>query len=130
MEYLSKLILDKIQTKNWTPFKFRKKEPQIPHLLFANDILLFNKANAKNIQAIQEVLMNFCDLSGLKINIMKSKVWFSTQVSPDLITLFKNTFDIKISINLGFYLGLPLKHSYEKSDFNHIIDKISAKLQT
>lgn len=82
MEYLTKLIQDKIQNNSWKPFKFWKNSPFISHLLFAGDILLFSTANNTSIQAIHEVISNFCELSGLKLYLQKTKAWFSKQVNP------------------------------------------------
>lgn len=125
MEYLS----NKIHEKAWTPFSFKNKEPKISHLIFADDVILFNKANIKNIQVIQDILNQFTNVSGMEINTLKSKVWFSKQLSQQTIQNFQSIFDIRQSADLGTYLGYPLKHIYMKNDFKFILDKINRKLQ-
>jgi hypothetical protein len=42
--------------------------------------VLFAKADRKNCQSVKEVLESFCDLSGQKVNLNKSKVFFSPNV--------------------------------------------------
>lgn len=81
MEYLSKLIQDKIQEKAWIPFAFKNKDPKISHLLFVDDIILFSKANLKSFQAIQDILNVLTNASGMEINTQKLKIWFSKSVS-------------------------------------------------
>lgn len=43
----------------------------ISYLLFADDIMLFCKANQNGIIAILQVLDNFCNMNGLTINLEK-----------------------------------------------------------
>lgn len=85
IEYLSMLIFGKTRHKEWNSYIFKNSGPTIPHLLFADDILLFSKANIKNITATNEILTNFSNLSGLQINPSKSKVWFSNNVNKNII---------------------------------------------
>lgn len=129
IEYLNHLIQEKISSNQLHPFKFKNKEPKISHLLFIDDILLFSKANTHSIEAMNEVLMNFCTISGRKINSNKSKAWFSQTVYHSKISLFQNTLIIRQSTDLGSYLGYPLKPTYRKVDFNFIVDKLNLKLQ-
>lgn len=74
MEYSTKLINDQNDMNNWNPFFFKNKNIAISHLLFADDVFLFCKANSKNIQAMYEVLNNFRIISGMEINKAKFKV--------------------------------------------------------
>lgn len=129
MEFLSQLIQKKIITKQWHPFRFRNKETHISNLLFADDILLFAKANTANILSINDVLSIICKTTGMTINLEKSRVWFSKTVSVDSINHFQSNLGIRRTTDLGFYLGYPLETSYKKSDFNFILGKINTKLQ-
>ena len=51
------------------------------HLCYVDDLVLFVKADLKNSQTIKDVLDSFCDISGLKANLTKSKIYFSPNVS-------------------------------------------------
>lgn len=59
MKFLYHLINEKVNSKEWLPFKFKNKEPKLSHLLFADDVLLFEKANRNSIYAMHIVLDKF-----------------------------------------------------------------------
>lgn len=71
MELISHLINKEIISKNWIPFTFKNIPPQISQLLFAYDILLFAKANQKNLHSILNVITTFTSISGLHLNLTK-----------------------------------------------------------
>lgn len=129
MEYLNSLIIKKVDNKGWCPFILKNKAPKNFHLFFADDIILLGKANTKTFNAMNDVLTTFCEISGMKINLDKSKVWLSKTVNNNFIEIFKPNYDIKHSTNLGNYLGFPLKTNYKISYLNFIIDKINTELQ-
>ena len=53
------------------------------HLFFANDLVLFAKADYVNCMAIRDVLDAFCAQSGQSISENKSRVYFSPNVDID-----------------------------------------------
>ena len=63
MEFLGQLIEGKYSEKLWNPVKASRSGPSFSHLFFANDLLLFAKANQANCIAIREVLDTFCEKS-------------------------------------------------------------------
>ena len=65
----------------WTPLKASKGNLGFTHLLFADDIILFSKADVRGSEAILEVLDKFCRESGQKISHDKSRIYFSPNVS-------------------------------------------------
>ncbi len=54
---------------------------------------------------IREVLDTFCDFSGQKVNLMKSKVYFSPNVKVDVRTDLCHVLGFNSTPNLGKYLG-------------------------
>ncbi|KAF7842718.1 reverse transcriptase [Senna tora] len=82
MEFLNHLILHQVSNRNWLPFKFRQSTLNFSHLFFADDILLFSKASSKSCHIIKETLDLFSNISGLHINLEKSKFWVSSN-TPD-----------------------------------------------
>ena len=83
MEVLGALIEDKCNEGLWNPIKASQNGPAFSHLFFANDLMLFAKANRKNCVAIKEVLDSFCEFSGKNISNEKSRVYFSPNVDQD-----------------------------------------------
>ena len=79
---------------------------------------------------IRETLDSFCDLLGLKINLRKSKVFFSPNVDIDQRSKLSDVLGFSSTPNLGKYLGFPFKHSGATSqDFNFVIERVQNKLQ-
>ena len=68
MDYLSQLIEAKCEVKHWHPVKVSQNGPAFSHLLFADDLLFFVKADTQNSLAIREVLDEFCSISGQSIS--------------------------------------------------------------
>ena len=83
MEVLGALIEDKCYERLWNPVKASQNGPAFSHIFFADDLMLFAKADQKNCVAIKEVLESFCELSGQKISSEKSCVYFSPNVNQD-----------------------------------------------
>lgn len=76
-EKLGFLILGKCEEKLWDPVRAFRNGPAFSHLFFVDDLVLFAKAYRKNCYNIKETLNTFCELSGQKISLAKSKVYFS-----------------------------------------------------
>ena len=68
MEILGVFILEKCDAKLWDPISASRGGATFFHLFFADDLVLFEKADVRNCRAIRDVLDTFCDLSGQKIS--------------------------------------------------------------
>ena len=64
MENLSHVINQKLIEKSWIPVKISKGGPDIFHLFFVDDLILFGKATLQQAQIMRECLDTFCDISG------------------------------------------------------------------
>lgn len=51
------------------------------HLVFADDIIFFNRASNKSLSGLWEILDEFTEFSGLQINREKSFAVFSKRVT-------------------------------------------------
>ncbi|KAL9662425.1 hypothetical protein QQ045_027258 [Rhodiola kirilowii] len=58
--------------------------PEITHLLFADDSVVFLRATMSNVTNLKKVLMMYEEVSGQKINLVKSKICFSKNVPSEL----------------------------------------------
>lgn len=90
MEKLSHLILDSVNQKKWRGLKTSRYGPTISHLFYADDLILFSKAESRDCRAVMDVLNYFCYISGQKVNILKSKCFISKNVPRDRICMIKD----------------------------------------
>ena len=63
MEVLGALIEGKYRENLWNPIKASQVGPSFSHIFFADDLMLFAKADKKNFVAIKDVLDSFCEIS-------------------------------------------------------------------
>lgn len=109
--------------------KASKNGPTFSHIFYADDLMLFAKANSKNCDAILGVLNNFCNMAGQKANLNKSQVYFSPNVTGRKKRTICKKLGMVATQNLGRYLGFPLLHQGRNGDaFNFVIERIQDKL--
>lgn len=72
---------------------------------FADDVLLFAKAYDTTIHTIKNVIHDFCQVSGMKINLEKSKLCLSPSIPPNRKAAIVSTLQIHHIASLGTYLG-------------------------
>lgn len=129
MEMLSFFVQDKCTNNLWDPLKLACGGPAFSYLCYADDLVLFAKPDLKNSQSIKEVLESFCELSSLKVNLLKSKIFFSPNVSQLSRDSICETIGFEATSNLGKYLEFSLKQSCStRHDFDFIIDRVKSKL--
>lgn len=130
MERLSHKINDLVTEGIWKPLKFgRGVGPIVSHVCFADDLILIAEANLDQINLIKGVLDEFCLFSGQKVNLGKSKVFFSNNISLESSDFFSRELGIDRTADLGTYLGSPMLHQrISKHCFSYIIDKMKKKL--
>lgn len=129
MEYLSILISNSINQGNQKTFKIKNQDCKISHLLFADDVLLFAKADPLTISSIKHILDDFHSTSRMEINLDKSKLWLSPYIPENRKSYISHLLQVNNASNLETYLGFPLKPRYSSSEFNYIIHKLCHKLQ-
>ena len=97
--------------------------------MFADDLVLFAKADSSNCSIIRDVLDEFCVVSGQTISDSRSKVYFSPNVDQDSRELLSDILGFVSTLNLGKYLGIPVKHPNSSTqEFNFILDRVKGKL--
>uniref|UniRef100_A0A2N9EFE1 Reverse transcriptase domain-containing protein n=1 Tax=Fagus sylvatica TaxID=28930 RepID=A0A2N9EFE1_FAGSY len=79
MEYLAWLIQVEVESGKWIGVKPTRTGPAFTHLFFADDLVLFAKATSKSCQAINRALGNFCEISGQKVNLVKSSIFLPSR---------------------------------------------------
>lgn len=104
MEYLGFLIERECIVKRWTPLKASRENVAVSHLFFADDLMLFSKANEKGSEAIKDVLDLFCEESGQMVNYEKSCIYFSPNIPTPPKEKVCENLNIQATNNLGKYL--------------------------
>ena len=110
MDYLGQLIEEKCSENLWQPVKASQNGLAFSHLFFADDLILFAKANSVNCSVIRDVLDTFCSFSGQTVSETKSWVYFSPNVDGDTRESLCNILGFASTPFLGRYLGFLLKH--------------------
>lgn len=80
MDKLSHLISQAVEDGNWKPMKAGRTGPQISHLMFVDDLLLFGEATEKQMNCVMQVLGQFCALSGQQVSNENTTIMFSKNV--------------------------------------------------
>ena len=107
-----------------------KDGPKITHLFFANDSLLFCKANDQDCTTVMEILEAYERVSGQCINRDKTQLYFSSNTNHHVQTTIKNRLGVSSTSQFEKYLGLPsFIGRAKKQSFNYIRERIWHKIQ-
>ncbi|XP_020264639.1 uncharacterized protein LOC109840410 [Asparagus officinalis] len=128
MEYLSRSLS---ALKDDRQFKFHPKcsKLNITHLIFADDLLLFSKADLYSVAKIYQCFQNFSLVSGLDANLSKCSVYLSG-IEEGIKAQICSYLNFSEGVLPMKYLGLPLstkRLSY--IDCSSLIGKIQDKFQ-
>lgn len=66
------MIDNKVCNPDWKPAKLSQLGPQLSHMLFADDLMLFGHASYAQARMIMDTLGTFCCMSGMAVNAQKS----------------------------------------------------------
>jgi len=91
--------------------------------LYADDVTIFLRPAAADINLTLQLLQLFGDASGLKTNVQKSNVLPIQCAEEDMVTI-QNLLPCEVQNFLCKYLGLPLAiKKLTKEQFQPIIDR-------
>ncbi|KAL0328093.1 UNVERIFIED_CONTAM: hypothetical protein Scaly_2241900 [Sesamum calycinum] len=128
MEAWHSLLRFRVHNAPSFQYHWKCKEQQILNLCFADDVLLFCKADIPSIKVIKDTLSEFAELSGLKVNPTKSQIILSRAVQHerqqilDLLEFQEGCLPVR-------YLGVPLISSrLTIADCKPIIDKLESRI--
>ncbi|KAK1606371.1 hypothetical protein QYE76_030044 [Lolium multiflorum] len=104
--------------------------PAVNHLLFADDSMLFFKANAEGAREVKEALAKYCNASGQRINTDKSSIFFSRRCPEGIKGDIKEELDVQRETLNEKYLGMPADVGRSKSgSFKYLKDRAWRILQ-
>lgn len=99
-------------------------------MLFADDSLLFCKANQEEVQIVTEVLQAYAASSGQCINFEKSSIYFSSNTAREQSDSIKLALGVREVDRFDAYLGLPTLVGRSKSQtFSFLEDRVWKKIQ-
>ena len=93
--------------KQLTGMKVARACPLISHLLFADDILFFCKAQKDECQSIFRILKEYEAVSGQLINFQKSSIQFGHRIEESSRQELRDILGIQNLGGMGSYMGLP-----------------------
>ena len=106
-EGLSCLLKSKSESSNLHGIQVAPTAPPVNHLLFADDSLLFFKANGVGANKVYQVLDTYCQATGQHINYSKSSIYFSKGVPDSVRGEIKETLNVPNETLNEKYLGMP-----------------------
>jgi len=129
MDKLSHMILHEINQGDWKSIKVGRRGPEVSHLMFADDLLLFREATKIQMWCVTHTSHQVCMLSGQKISNEKTNMFFYKNVSRGMCEVLVHLFGFRETHSLEKYLGvLLLGRAPRKEDFQYIIDQLNSKL--
>ncbi|MCH84271.1 RNA-directed DNA polymerase (Reverse transcriptase), partial [Trifolium medium] len=109
--------------------KAGRNGPNISHLMFADDLLLFGQATHNTMNSIMSTLTKFCQMSGQQVNHTKTSIFYSKNVSRPIRDDLNALSGFTEASSLGNYLGVPaLGRKPRSNDFYYLIDKVKNRL--
>jgi hypothetical protein len=129
-DVLSGLLSREVREKRIHGIKVARKAPELSHLLFADDSLLFIRANRTEADRIMKTLHTYQKSSGQVVNLDKSEASFSRNVPEEDKDMICNMMSVKTVMSHTKYLGLPLVFGRSKKEiFSFIVDRVWKKLK-
>jgi hypothetical protein len=128
-EGLSCLLKNHDQSSALNGVQVASTAPAVNHLLFADDSLLFFKANAEGAREVKEALAKYCNASGQRINTDKSSIFFSRRCPEGIKGDIKAELDVQRETLNEKYLGMPADVGRSKSGaFKYLKDRVWKKV--
>jgi len=84
MEWLRHFIRTEIGSEKWTPIHLSCTGPSVSHLFFADDLVIFCKAQLDQARLLDSILTQFCKILGHQISVRKSNIFFSKDTDADV----------------------------------------------
>ncbi|CAA0827103.1 Uncharacterized mitochondrial protein AtMg01250, partial [Striga hermonthica] len=128
-EILSAMITDKVERGAFRGVSVARGAPVLSHLLFADDSLVFCKADKYQAQLLLSILSRYQNFSGQKVNTAKSSIFFSKNTSAatqrEVCAVFPG---IQIQRSTR-YLGMPLGIGKSKKEvFGFVTEAVRKKV--
>ncbi|KAL9672157.1 hypothetical protein QQ045_028405 [Rhodiola kirilowii] len=128
-EWLARSLERNQQTGSIQGIKISRSAPLISHLLFADDCILFTRADVDNILKLKRVLCTYELISGQQINFQKSELCVGNNVGKDMARCLGSILGVRVVQKIDKYLGLPICLKGKKTELlNFIEDRMCKKV--
>ncbi|XP_057808453.1 uncharacterized protein LOC131022930 [Salvia miltiorrhiza] len=105
-----------------------RSAPRISHLLFADDCIIFGRANVNEVGIIRHTLELYEGVSGQKVNLDKSSISFSGGVVEEVKNEMAGLLGVSHQDQQGVYLGIPSTIGRSKNEiFQMLVDRTRKK---
>ena len=130
VEVLSSLIRNRERAGLIHGVKVARSTPAVSHLFFADDCLLFFKANHTEARIMKSLLAVYGAASGQQVNYNKSVLSFSANVDEASLRQVCGILEVSATSIHGTYLGLPSLIGRKKNDvFSFIKERVWLRIQ-
>ena len=128
-EIMSKLI-DKEENLGFLhTIKMAKACPPISHLLFADDVMIFSRANANEARVILRCLSTYSSWLGQHINMSKFAIFFSRNCWDSIKVAIIGILNLAHIPAHAKYLGIPIfMYKSKKASFIELKERIFVKI--
>jgi hypothetical protein len=124
------LLKSRIQSSSLSGIKVAPSAPMVSHLLFADDSLLFFRANMESAQEINDILRIYCNASGQQVNMDKSSIHFAKGCQENMRQGIMSILNVhNVSLNEK-YLGMPSDVGISiNGAFKYLKDRVWKRVQ-
>ncbi|KAK4395689.1 putative mitochondrial protein [Sesamum angolense] len=128
-EFLSRLLLREEILGNLKGIEVCRIAPAISHLFYADNLIIFCRAEVQDAQLIRNCLSKFEEWSSQVINSQKSLVHFSRNVQNTKKEAILDILQMPECNHRAKHLGLPFcKPATRKRAFSELLEKMTNKL--
>ncbi|KAL4340013.1 hypothetical protein GQ457_08G033300 [Hibiscus cannabinus] len=129
MQGLSATLLAEQAAGRIMGIRTSQKGPQVNHLLYADDSIVFIRNSEREASRLKEVLRLFAESSGQRINFGKSTVFYSPSTPSADRHRISAILGIAEVFDPGIYLGVPLRVGKNKTNiFGFLNEKVDDRV--
>ncbi|KAA3489015.1 reverse transcriptase [Gossypium australe] len=129
-EGLSSLIRSAKKNSLVKGAKASRKGPEISHLLFANDCMMFGEATEKGAKILKDILKEYESCSGQCVNFSKSTIFYSSNTFEESKEAVSTLLGVRSSLSPEKNLGLPNVVGRQKKEaFQNLLDRIALRIE-
>lgn len=128
-DLLSRILARAANEGKFSGIKISRYSPIVTHLMYADDLVIYCKADPSEVQALTDCLKLYGEWSGQEINWHKSSIHFSKNVSRKERAHLTGIMGIQECSHNGMYLGHPFCTFKSKNEaYKDTIEKLANKL--